>query len=205
MDVSEKFSDFKKKYPIWRTDHEEAWLESMAMNGWMLRKVIPDRRMHNYTFENVTPFKAQYKIDLIDKKRSKEQGAQEEYEALSKKDGWKVQTQMDQKVYWISDGTQEMEKKRYDIIGFIKSKAWKAYITFAIYLVLLAASIIFVILPKLFGITLMGTISGEFPDLKIIILLIIVPLILVIAIMDSIKMFGEVINLKKLWKKRGAH
>lgn len=202
MDVSEKFSDFKKKFPIWRSGQEEAWLESMAQNGWLLRKVLPEKRMFSYTFENVESFKGQYKIDLIDAKRSKEQPAQDEYEAQSIKDGWKIQTRMEQKVYWLNNTGTELEKKRYDILGYIKTKTWKTYLTFAIYLVLLAASIIFIILPKLFGITLLGTISGELPELKIILLLIIVPVILVIAIMDSFKMFGEISHLRKLRKQR---
>ncbi len=202
MDVAEKFSDFKKKFPIWRVGQEEAWLESMAQNGWLLRKVLPEKRMHSYTFESVEAFTAQYKIDLIDNKRSKEQAAQDEYEAQSIRDGWKIQTRMDQKVYWLNNGGEKLEKKRYDILGYVQSKTWKTYLTFAIYLILLAASVIFIILPKLFGITLLGTIAGELPELKIILLLIIVPVILVIAIMDSFKMFGEIVHLRKLRKDR---
>ncbi len=51
-----------KKFFLWRSDEEEAWLNSMSEKGWQLIHVAPLR----YRFESGQPNLYSYKLELLD-------------------------------------------------------------------------------------------------------------------------------------------
>ncbi len=124
----------KTVYPIFFSfEKEEAWLEEMSAQGWLLKKAPG----FGYTFEKTTPEQRTFKIDF---RTFKNQEEQEDYLSLFEDSGWQyVKPGKHQYSYYFFSSREDALK---DIFSDVPSRAQRSlraaqYSTYTMFLVML--------------------------------------------------------------------